>query len=58
MSAREVEIDGGLFEVTMTEQHLHGGELSARFKQMRRKAMTQRVGMDVPVLQTGRSAVD
>ena len=42
----------------MTEQHLHGGELSARFKQMRRKAMTQRVGMDVPVLQTGRSAVD
>jgi hypothetical protein len=34
-----VEIDGGLFEVAMTEQNLDGAEVSSRLEQVSRKAV-------------------
>jgi hypothetical protein len=36
----EVQIDGGLFEVAMTEQDLDGAEIGARLEQMSRKAVS------------------
>src|SRR5882672_11508832 len=45
MTLREMQIDGGLFEITMPQQHLDGTQIRARFQQMRSKAMAQRVRM-------------
>jgi hypothetical protein len=53
MLLREVEIDGGLFEVTMPEQNLDGAQVGSCFQQVRRKAMPQCVGMNVLILQPG-----
>ncbi len=50
MLLREMEIDGGLFEVAMSEQDLDGAEVSSCFEQMRRKAMAQGMEMDVLML--------
>jgi len=36
---REMQIDGGLFEITMPQQHLDGAQIRACFKQMRGKAV-------------------
>src|SRR5713226_3253303 len=40
-----MQIDGGLFEITMPQQHLDGAQIRARFEQMRGKAVAQRVRM-------------
>src|SRR6267143_6503816 len=40
-----MQIDGGLFEITMAQQHLDGTQICARLQQMRGKAVTQRVRM-------------
>src|SRR5690349_15683155 len=50
---RQVKIDGGLFQVAMTEQQLDGAQVSAGFQQMSSEAMAQRVWMDVFVSQAG-----
>jgi hypothetical protein len=39
MLLREAEIDGGLFEVAMTEQDLNGAEVSSRLEQVSRKVL-------------------
>src|ERR1700685_1862931 len=53
MLLREVEIDGGLFEVTMPEQDLDGAQVSTCFQQVRGKAVPQCVGMNLLILQPG-----
>src|SRR6267378_1987942 len=45
MTLREMQIDGGFFEITMPQQHLDGTQIRARFEQMRGKAVSQRVRM-------------
>src|ERR1700680_1201050 len=45
MTLREMQIDGGFFEITMPQQHLDGTQIRARFQQMRGKAVAQRVRM-------------
>ena len=52
MLLREVEINGGLFEVTMPEQNLDGAQIGTRFEQVGREAVAQRVRMNMLVLQT------
>ena len=52
MLLREVEIDGGLFEVAMTEQDLDGAEIRSSLQQMGRKAVPQGVRMDMLMLET------
>ena len=42
-----MQIDGGLFEITMPQQHLDSTQIRARFKQMRGKAVAQRVRMHI-----------
>jgi len=49
---REMKIDRGLFEIAMSQQHLDGAQVGSGFQQVRGKAMTQSVRMDVPVLKT------
>ena len=53
MPMREMKIDRGLFEIAMAEEHLDGAQVGPSFQHVRGKAMTQSVGMDVPVLKTG-----
>jgi hypothetical protein len=53
MAVGEVQVNRGLFEVTMSQQHLDGAQIGSAFEHVRGKAMTQSVGMDVPVLKTG-----
>src|ERR1700674_1060099 len=45
MTLREMQIEGGLFEITMPQQHLDGTQIRARFQQMRGEAVAQRVRM-------------
>ena len=45
MTLREMQIDGGFFEIAMPQQHLNGTQICARFQQMRGKAVAQRVRM-------------
>ena len=40
MLARQVQIDGRLFEVTMAEQQLDSAQVSTRFQQMGREAVS------------------
>jgi hypothetical protein len=42
-----MEIDGGLFEIAMSEQDLDGTQVGTCFQQVRRKAVPQRMRMDV-----------
>src|SRR5271166_2095864 len=49
MPPGEMQIDRRLLEVTMTQQHLDGAQVSSSFEQMGGKAVTQGVGMDVLV---------
>src|ERR1035441_5299531 len=53
MATGEVQVDRGLFEIAMSQQHLNGAQVGSGFEQMCGEAVTQRVGMDVPVLKTG-----
>jgi len=46
----EVQVDRRLFQIAMPQQHLDGAQVGPGFEQMRGKAMTQGVGMDVLVL--------
>jgi hypothetical protein len=41
----KVEIDGRLFQVGMTQQHLNGAQVGAGFQQMSREAVAKRVGV-------------
>jgi hypothetical protein len=52
MLVGEVQIDGRLFEIAMSEQYLNRAEVSARFEQMRRKAVPQGVRMNVLMPET------
>jgi hypothetical protein len=52
MPLREMQIDRGLFQVAMAEQHLDGSQVGSRFEQVGGKTMTQGVWMDVLVLKT------
>src|SRR5450755_2419209 len=49
---REVQIDRGLFQITVPEQDLDRAQISTGFEQMRRKAVAQGVRMDMLMLQT------
>jgi hypothetical protein len=50
MPLREVQVNRGLFQIAMSKQHLDSAQVGPGFQQMRGKAMTQCVRMDVPVL--------
>jgi hypothetical protein len=39
VTPRELQVDGGLFEVPMPKQDLDGAQVGARLQQMRCKAM-------------------
>jgi hypothetical protein len=39
MSTREMQIDRGLFKITMSQQHLDGAQVGTGFQQMRCKTM-------------------
>ena len=53
MTPGQMQIDRSLFQVTMTQQHLDGSQISASLEQMRREAVTQGMGMDVLMCQAG-----
>src|ERR1035441_2667058 len=53
MAVREVQVDRGRFEIAMAPKYLDGAQVGSAFEHVCGKAMTQRVGMDVPVLKTG-----
>ena len=53
MLARQVQIDGRLFEVTMAEQQLDSAQVGTRFQQMRRETMPQRVRVDMVMCKSG-----
>jgi hypothetical protein len=42
--AGQVQIDGGLFEIAMSEQDLDGAKVGSGFEQMRSKAVPQVCG--------------
>src|SRR6202022_1296531 len=42
-----MQIDGGVFEIPCPQQHLDSTQIRARFKQMRGKAVAQRVRMHI-----------
>ena len=46
MTLREMQVEGGLFQVVMSEQDLNGAQVSAVFQQVRSKTMAQGVGMN------------
>jgi len=48
-----MEIDGGLFEIAMSEQDLDSAEVSACFQKVRCKTVPQRMWMDVLILEPG-----
>src|SRR3984957_2468177 len=50
MAMREAQVDRRLFQIAMPQQHLDGAQVGPGFEQMRGKAMTEGVGMDVLVL--------
>ena len=51
MLLRKVQIDRGLFKITVPEQDLDGAQIGAGFEQVRREAVAQGVRMDVLVLE-------
>jgi hypothetical protein len=53
MPAGQMQIDGRLFEVTVTEQQLDGAQVSARFQQMGRETMSKRVRVDMAMCKSG-----
>src|SRR5215472_2971237 len=53
MTPGQMQVDRGLFQVTMTQQQLYGSQVGASLEQMCREAATQGMGMDVFVLQPG-----
>src|SRR5271154_6580531 len=53
MLLREVQIDRGLFKITVPEQDLDGAQVGTSFEQVRREAVPQGVRMDMLVLQAG-----
>jgi len=50
MLLREVQIDRGLFKITVPQQDLDGAEVSSCFQQMCRETVAQGMRMDVLVL--------
>ena len=53
LSAGQVQIDRGLFEIAMTEQNLDRAQIGTGFEQVRCKAEPQGMRMDVLVLEPG-----
>lgn len=53
MTPGQMEVDRRFLQVTMTEQHLDGSQISARFEQMGGKAVPQGVRMDVLAFESG-----
>ena len=43
----EVHVNHGVFQITMTEQHLNGAEIRACFVEMRRKTVAKQMGIHV-----------
>jgi hypothetical protein len=43
MAVGKVQVDSGLFQIVVTEEHLDGAQVGTRFEQMSGKAMPQRV---------------
>jgi len=52
MTLREMQVDGGLFQVAMSEEDLNGAQVSALFEQVGSKTVAQGVGMN-PILEAG-----
>ena len=46
MPLRKMEVEGGLFQIAMTQQDLNGAQIRAGFEQMRGETVAQRVRMD------------
>jgi hypothetical protein len=43
MAVGKVQVNRGLFQIVVTEEHLDGAQVRTRFEQMSGKAMPQRV---------------
>ena len=52
MTLREMQIEGGLFQVVMSKEQLDGAQVSTVFEQVGSETVAQSVGMD-PILQAG-----
>jgi hypothetical protein len=51
MPSREMKIDGGFLQIVMSQEQLHGEQVSSVFQQVHSETMSQRMGMN-PVLQS------
>ena len=45
MAVGKVQVNRGLFQIVVTEEHLDGAQVRTRFQQMSGEAMPQRVGV-------------
>ena len=52
MTLREMQVDGGFFQVVMSEEDLNGAQVSAVFEQVSGKTVTKGVRMNL-VLEAG-----
>ena len=43
MAVGKMQVDSGFFQIVVTEEHLNGTQVGARFEQVSGKAMSQRV---------------
>ena len=53
MPLGKMQIDSSYFEVAMTEQYLDRAQVSAGFEKVGGEAMSQSVGMNAPVVESG-----
>ena len=53
MTLREMQVDGGLFQIVMSQQHLDGARVCAGFQQMSGEAVAQRMRVNPLVLESG-----
>src|ERR1700681_4660660 len=47
MTLRKVKVEGGLFQIAMTKQHLDGAQVRTRFEQMSCKTVAKRVRVNL-----------
>src|ERR1700758_3618389 len=53
MPAGQMQIDGRLFQITVSEQQLDGAQVCACLQQVRRETMSKRVRVDLTMRKSG-----
>jgi len=53
MNGRRNGLNGRYFEIAMTKQYLDIAQVGAGFEKVSREAMSQSVGMNAPVVESG-----